>query len=63
MGRRPVAEDYPVPNGFTGEVNWVEIDVGDAAVDADHRRWSWLSSPRSICTQSIAPLNLLPVGP
>jgi arylsulfatase len=32
-----VAEDYPVPNGFTGEVNWVEIDVGDAAADADHR--------------------------
>jgi arylsulfatase len=32
-----VAEDYPVPNAFTGEINWVEIDVGDAAVDADHR--------------------------
>ena len=32
-----VAEDYPVPNAFTGEVNWVEIDVGDAAADADHR--------------------------
>jgi hypothetical protein len=32
-----VAEDYPVPNGFTGEVNWVEIDVGEAAVDADHQ--------------------------
>ena len=32
-----VAEDYPVPNDFTGEVNWVEIDVGDAAADADHR--------------------------
>jgi arylsulfatase len=31
-----VAEDYPVPNAFTGEVNWVEIDVDDAAVDADH---------------------------
>ena len=31
-----VAEDYPVPNDFTGEVNWVEIDVGDAAADADH---------------------------
>ena len=24
-----VAEDYPVPNAFTGEVNWVEIDVGE----------------------------------
>ena len=23
-----VADDYPVPNSFTGEVNWVEIDVG-----------------------------------
>ncbi|HEV2950471.1 MAG TPA: arylsulfatase, partial [Actinomycetota bacterium] len=32
-----VAEDYPVPNTFTGEVNWVEIDVGTAAADADHQ--------------------------
>ena len=32
-----VAEDYPVPNRFTGEVNWVEIDVGAAAADADHQ--------------------------
>jgi hypothetical protein len=31
-----VADDYPVPNRFTGEVNWVEIDVGEAAEDADH---------------------------
>jgi arylsulfatase A-like enzyme len=31
-----VADDYPVPNAFTGEIEWVEIDVGDAAVDADH---------------------------
>ena len=31
-----VAEDYPVPNDFTGEVRWVEIDVGAAADDADH---------------------------
>ena len=31
-----VADDYPVPNDFTGEVEWVEIDVGDAAQDADH---------------------------
>ena len=31
-----VADDYPVPNAFTGEVEWVEIDVGDAAEDADH---------------------------
>jgi arylsulfatase len=32
-----VADDYPVPNAFTGEVNWVEIDVGAAAADADHQ--------------------------
>jgi arylsulfatase A-like enzyme len=32
-----VADDYPVPNTFTGEVNWVEIDVGAAAADADHQ--------------------------
>jgi arylsulfatase A-like enzyme len=32
-----VAEDYPLPNAFTGEVNWVEIDVGEAAEDVDHR--------------------------
>ena len=31
-----VAEDYPVPNDFTGEIHWVEIDVDGAAVDADH---------------------------
>jgi arylsulfatase A-like enzyme len=32
-----VADDYPVPNTFTGEVDWVEIDVDEAAVDADHK--------------------------
>jgi hypothetical protein len=32
-----VADDYPVPNTFTGEVNWVQIDVDRAADDADHR--------------------------
>jgi arylsulfatase A-like enzyme len=32
-----VAEDYPMPNTFTGEVKWVEIDVGTAAADADHQ--------------------------
>jgi arylsulfatase len=32
-----VADDYPAPNRFTGEVNWVEIDVGDAAANGDHR--------------------------
>jgi arylsulfatase len=31
-----VAEDYPVPNTFMGEVNWVEIDVDEAAEDVDH---------------------------
>jgi hypothetical protein len=31
-----VADDYPVPNDFTGEVNWVEIDVAEAAEDSDH---------------------------
>jgi hypothetical protein len=31
-----VAEDYPVPNDFTGEIRWVEIDVGEAAQDGDH---------------------------
>jgi hypothetical protein len=41
----------PVPNTFTGEVNWVEIDVGNAADDADHRidptsssGWRWRGS-------------------
>ena len=32
-----VADDYPTPNSFTGEVIWVEIDVDDAAADGDHR--------------------------
>jgi arylsulfatase len=31
-----VAEDYPVPNDFTGQINWVEIDVAEAAEDGDH---------------------------
>ena len=31
-----VADDYPVPNHFTGEVNWVQIDAGEASADADH---------------------------
>jgi arylsulfatase len=31
-----VADDYPVPNAFTGEITWVEIDVGDAATNGDH---------------------------
>jgi hypothetical protein len=32
-----VADDYPTPNTFTGDVDWVEIDVGAAAANADHR--------------------------
>ena len=31
-----VADDYPMPNAFSGAVDWVELDVGDAAADADH---------------------------
>jgi arylsulfatase A-like enzyme len=31
-----VADDYPEPNAFTGEVNWVEIVLGADAEDADH---------------------------
>jgi hypothetical protein len=31
-----VAEDYPVPNTFTGDVRWVEIDIGESAADDDH---------------------------
>jgi arylsulfatase A-like enzyme len=31
-----VADDYPEPNTFSGEVNWVEIALGDDAEDADH---------------------------
>jgi arylsulfatase len=32
----PVTDDYPSPKKFSGEVNWVEIDVDDAAQDVDH---------------------------
>jgi arylsulfatase A-like enzyme len=33
----PVTPDYGMPGGrFTGEVNWVEIDVDQAALAADH---------------------------
>ena len=31
-----VADDYPVPNDFTGQINWVEIDVAEAAENTDH---------------------------
>jgi hypothetical protein len=33
----PQRDALPVADDFTGEVNWVEIDVGTAADDADHR--------------------------
>jgi arylsulfatase len=33
----PVSPDYgPRGNAFTGQVNWVEIDIDKAATDADH---------------------------
>jgi hypothetical protein len=33
----PVSEDYrPADNGFTGKVNWVQIDVDKATEDIDH---------------------------
>ena len=32
----PVTYDYPMPKKFSGAVNWVEIDIGDAAVNLDH---------------------------
>jgi arylsulfatase len=33
----PVTDDYtPEESVFTGTVNWVQIDVDTAAVDADH---------------------------
>ncbi|MFM2072777.1 MAG: hypothetical protein RLZZ623_3041 [Actinomycetota bacterium] len=32
----PVTDDYPKSNKFSGEVNWVEIDIGDDAIDLDH---------------------------
>jgi arylsulfatase A-like enzyme len=32
----PVTYDYPTPKKFSGEVSWVEIDLGEAAVKLDH---------------------------
>jgi len=32
----PVTYDYPTPKKFSGEVNWVELDLGKDAVDLDH---------------------------
>ena len=36
-GGAVVTDDYGSPdNAFTGEVNWVQIDLGADAQDADH---------------------------
>ena len=32
----PVTYDYPTPKKFSGEVSWVEIDLGQDAVNFDH---------------------------
>ena len=32
----PVTYDYPTPKKFSGEVSWVEIDLGEASVNLDH---------------------------
>ena len=32
----PVTPDYPKPKKFTGDVNWVAIDVDKDAEDFDH---------------------------
>ena len=32
----PVTYDYPTPKKFSGEVSWVEIDLGEDAVKLDH---------------------------
>jgi arylsulfatase len=32
----PVTYDYPSPKKFSGDVNWVELDLGKDAVDLDH---------------------------
>jgi arylsulfatase len=32
----PVTYDYPVVKKFSGEVNWVELDLGKDAVNLDH---------------------------
>ena len=36
-GGSPVSPDYgPKGNAFSGQVNWVELDVDKDALDADH---------------------------
>ena len=32
----PVSDDHGTDNGFTGRVRWVQIDIDEAAEDADH---------------------------
>ncbi len=32
----PVTYDYPADKTFSGEVNWVELDLGKDAVNLDH---------------------------
>ena len=32
----PVTYDYPTPKKFSGEVTWMEIDLGEDAVKLDH---------------------------
>jgi arylsulfatase len=32
----PVTPDYPKQKKFSGEVNWVAIDIGKDAIDLDH---------------------------
>jgi hypothetical protein len=36
-GRRARRRGLPRPHDFTGEITWVELDVGAAAQDADHQ--------------------------
>ena len=32
----PVSDDHGPDTGFTGRVRWVQIDIDEAAEDADH---------------------------
>ena len=32
----PVSDDYRATTRFTGHVNWVQLDIDDAAEDVDH---------------------------
>ena len=63
----PVSDQYtPEGSRFTGTVEWVQIDIADAADDLDHlispEEWSrspWRARSRSQRTNSTAPLALL----